>query len=193
MKVLIIVFVLLIGFETYGQTKDVMLNQIEQEVQYWKSVIDQKLPQCTKFYNYAWGANYEHQQLVTYPVNEDTVMLSEMISIIPSEERGFFVQKENYSFSGDWFILADYYYDQDKLLYYIFWRMNTFYAEKPITVEKKMYFSPKGEPLDSSCQVYRMNTRDTINVNFMDQEVQLRKKLVQWDFYSLWHPEEAQQ
>lgn len=166
--------------------EDSTILEIKQNFKKWQPIIDREFGSCDKFYNYAWGENYQFDKWTEKKIDNDSLTLSEAVSIIKNKDTGYFVYVDTYSFSGDWYIAADFYYDMDGQLYFIFWRMNTFYAKEPLTVEKRLYFDNQGQLIRDLKSVYKMNTKEKINIDFMDREVDYNLTLSDMDFYKYW-------
>ena len=109
-----------------------------------------------------------------------------MSLIIEKENLGYFLYTDNYSFSGDWYVAVDYYFDTKGKLYFIFWRMNSFYAEKPVTVEKRLYFDQEGEKIRDLVAVYKMNTKEKTDVSFMDKDVDYKMDISEYEVFDKW-------
>ncbi len=179
------VFGILVFATGFAQV-DSIITKIRDDYQKWQSIIDNEFDSCDKFYNYAWGENYQFDKWTDKELDDDTLTLSEAVSIIQEKDLGFFVYVDTYSFSGDWYVATDYYYDKDEKLYFVFWRMNTFYAEEPLTVEKRLYFDSQGQLIRDLKSVYKMNTKEKIDIEFMDREVNYDLTLIDMDFYKHW-------
>jgi len=173
----------------YSQ-EDTAIREIKSVYQKWQPIIDKEFENCPKFYNYAWGKNYQIDKWFSKKLDIDSLTLSEAVSIIEKKDLGYFVYVDNYSFSGDWYIAVEYYYNKDEKLCFIFWRMNTFYAEKPLTVEKRLYFDSNGRLIRELKSVYKMNTKEKIDISYMDKEVDYELTLNEMSFYKNWKKEE---
>ncbi|MDD4575723.1 MAG: hypothetical protein PHI36_04780 [Bacteroidales bacterium] len=176
----------LIIFATGFAQKDSIITKIRDDFQKWQPIINNGIDNCDKLYNYARGENYQFYTWTDKKLSVDTLTLSEAVSIIEQKDLGFFVYVEAYSFSGDWYVATDYYYDKDRQLYFVFWRMNTFYAEEPLTVEKRLYFDKNGDKIRELQSVYKMNTMEKTDINFMDRDVDYKLDLKEMDFYKFW-------
>jgi len=179
------VFELMIFAIGLGQ-EDTIIMKIRDNFQSWQPIIDKELDSCDKFYNYVWGENYQFDKWTDKKLDEDTLTLCEAVSIIEQKDFGFFVYVATYSFSGDWYVATDYYYDKDKRLYFIFWRMNTFYSEEPLTVEKRMYFNKNGDKIQELQSIYKMNTNEKRDISFKDRDVDYKLSLNEMEFYKFW-------
>lgn len=170
--------------------EDSIIMKIRDNFQSWQPIIDKKLDSCDKLYNYVWGENYQFDKWTDKKLDDDTLTICEAVSIIEQKDFGFFVYVETYSFSGDWYVATDYYYYKDKQLYFIFWRMNTFNAEEPLTVEKRLYFDKNGDKIRELQSVYKMNTKEKRDINFMDKDVDYKLSLNEMEFYKFWKNDE---
>lgn len=182
---LITLFGLLFNNLGFSQEESKLL-EIRRDFQKWQPIIDNEFDTCPKFYNYAWGKYYQFNKWINKIQNTDSLTLAQAVSIIEKKDLGYFVRAEHPSFSGDWHIVIDYYFNKEEQLYFIFWRMNTFYAEKPLTIEKRLYFDCNGEIIQILKYVYKMNTKEKIEINFMDREVDYKLTLNEMDFYEYW-------
>ena len=149
--------------------ESVRIVEIKEQFSIWQSIIKKELSGATKIYQYAWGKNYEKTEWQKKEDKSDEKTLSEEISIIRKKKLGYFIQSEKYSFSGDWFVVSEHYYDDSGSILFIFWKMNTFYGG--VTVEKRLYFDPKGKIIRNLKSLYKMNTKEKSNESFMDRDV----------------------
>jgi hypothetical protein len=156
---------------------------ISRNFQNWQPIIEKKLNSSEKYFNYVWGDNYQFNKWSPNKLKLDSSILSETVSIIENKDLGYFIYVDCFSFSGDWYIAIDYYYNKKKQLYFIFWRMNTFIAEEPLTVEKRLYFDNNQQKIKELVAVYKMNTKEKVDLNFMDREVEYKLTLTEMDFY----------
>ncbi len=160
--------------------------EIKRDFKKWQPIIDNEFETCPKFFNYAWGKYYQFNEWFHNTQDNDSLTIAQAASIIEKENLGYFVRVENCSFSGDWHMKIDYYFNKEEQLYFIFWRMNTFQAEEPLTVEKRLYFDSFGKIIRDLENVYKMNTKELIEMNFMDREVDYILTLSEINFYKVW-------
>jgi hypothetical protein len=113
----------------------------------------------------------------------DTLTLSEMSLILDKENLGSFLYTEKFSLAGDWFVAIDYYFDNKGKLYFIFWRMNSFHAEEPVTVEKRLYFDQHGEKIRDLISVFKMNTNEKKDISYLDMEVEYKMDIKEFEVY----------
>jgi len=181
--ILTLVFEIIIFSTGFSQT-DSIITKIKDDFQKWQPIIDKDFDSCDKLYNYAWGVNYQFDKWIDKKLNDDTLTLSKSVSIIEQKDLGFYVNADTHSFSGDWQVATEYYFNKKEQLYFVFWRMNTFYAEEPLTVEKRLYFDSQGQLIRDLKSVFKMNTEEEIDMDFMDKEVYYQLTLSDMDFYS---------
>jgi hypothetical protein len=158
-----------VPFSSQGQPED-RINEIKARFAEWQPIIEVELKKSPVVYLYAWGENYANEEWTTREVKSDEKTLSETHAVIRNKT-GSFVYSQIYSFSGDWFIVSESYYDKNGKLFFIFWSMNTFQAEEPATVEKRLYFDENKKMIKSLQSVYKMNTKEKIDISFMDRDV----------------------
>ncbi|MCG8699857.1 MAG: hypothetical protein MI922_17515 [Bacteroidales bacterium] len=166
--------------------EDPIILDIRKNFKHWQPIIDKELATSDKLYYYAWGENFDFGKWYFQQQDVDSLTLSEVVSIIEQKDLGYFVYMDNYSYSGDWYTAVDYYFNTAGKLYFIFWRMNTFYAEEPLTVEKRLYFNGNQKLIKKLQSVYKMNTKEKTDISFMDQEVNFRTKIENMTFYEYW-------
>ena len=63
---------------------------------------------------------------------------------------------------------------------------NTFQAEKPLTVEKRLYFNADGELIKELQSTYKMNSKEKSTASFADREVAYNLQLNKMEFYDFW-------
>lgn len=185
-KLLIILFGILLILNSGFAQKDSVITKIRCDFKKWQPIIESKLNNCEEYYKYAWGEYYQFNKWYDKSVDIDSLTLSEKISLIEDDKLGYFIHSDFYSFSGDWYIAVDYYYNNSEQLYFIYWRMNTFHAEEPLTVEKRLYFNSKGDKIRELISVYKMNTKEKTEISFLDKDVRIKLFLRDMGFYQYW-------
>ncbi|MDW3209748.1 MAG: hypothetical protein R8N23_07770 [Reichenbachiella sp.] len=163
--------------------------QIRENFQAWQPIIESKLKTSTQFFHYAWGENYQEDEWYTSEQASEDKFLFQKTYIIEKANLGTFVYYDNFAMSGDWKISVDYYFDTNDRLYFIFWRMNTFQANEPLTIEKRLYFNSEGELIRNLKSTFKMNTKDESTAGFADRDVEYELHLNKMDFYSKWKEE----
>jgi hypothetical protein len=179
----------LLGFvlfaEGYSQ-EDQTIARIRSDFQKWQPIIDNHLEDCDKIYKYVWGDAYQYETWLNKETENDTLMHSQSVSVIEEKDLGYFVKLATYSFSGDWSIVADYYYTEDRKLFFVFWTLHSFNAPEPVTVEKRLYFDNNGALIRNLKSVYKMNTTEKVDTGFDDRAVDYEWKLDDMGFYKHW-------
>jgi len=188
-NILLIILFELIFINLGFSQEDSTILVIKTNFQKWQPIIDNEFENYPKFFNYAWGENYQFDKWFNKKQDNDSLTLSEAVSVIEKKDLGYFVNVDYYSFSGDWYIVIEYYYNQEEQLYFIFWRMNTFYAKEPLTVEKRLYFDTNSRIIRELKSVYKMNTKEKIDISFMDKEIDYELILSDMSFYKYWKKE----
>jgi hypothetical protein len=158
------------------------IAEIKAAFSQWQPIIQSKAKDRFIIYRYASGENYEKREWSRKELKSDDKALSSKFTII-QKNNGAYVNHEHYSFSGDWFVVSEHYYDKNGKLLFVFWKMNTFQAEEPATIEKRLYFADNGKVIRSLKDVYRLNTKQKQNVSFMDHEVEYSTDFKSLEFY----------
>lgn len=167
---------------SFGQEDSIIL-EIRKNFNTWQPIINEELKVCDRLFNYRWGENYQFNEWFDTQLTNYTLTLSDMALIIEKEDLGTFLYMEKFSLAGDWFIAIDYCFDTNGKLYFIFWRMNTFQADEPVTVEKRLYFDQHGEKIRSLVSVFKMNTNEEENISFSDREVEYKIDIREFEIF----------
>ena len=148
----------------------------------WQPVIQSKTKESFVIYRYASGENYEKQEWSQKELKSDAKALSDKYTVL-RRAIGAYVNHEQYSFSGDWFVVSEHYYDGNGKLLFVFWKMNTFQAEEPATIEKRLYFAANGKVIRNLTDVYKLNSKERQNVSFMDHDVEFSPDFKSLEFH----------
>tara|TARA_B100001245_G_C22756333_1_gene366102 strand:+ start:220 stop:789 length:570 start_codon:yes stop_codon:yes gene_type:complete len=186
MNKLILLFSIILCSISATAQEDPAILQIREKFKAWQPLIKSELHGSIELFHYIWGANYEETKWYWNELESEDQFLFQKVRIIEKSNRGTFVNYENYSISGDWRITVDYYFDKSDRLYFVFWRMNTFQAEKPLTVEKRLYFNADGELIKELQSTYKMNSKEKSTASFADREVAYNLQLNKMEFYDFW-------
>lgn len=184
----ILFFFVLICAKGFAQ-EDTLIAKIRLDFQKWQPIIEKELNQAQKLYHIMWGEDFMSSGWLTSEHLNDSLHLAETVTILEQKNEGFFVTTESYSLSGDWFVTFDQYYDKDGLIYFIFWRMNTFLAEEPLTIEKRLYFDPQGYIIRELNATYKMNTKEEVLFSYYDQEIDYQPLLFRTNYFNIWKNE----
>jgi hypothetical protein len=157
------------------------IEDIQARFSTWQPIIKSEQKNAAAIYRYAWGKNFEKEEWSPTQIKSDEKRLAEKVTLIKNKI-GSWVYKEDLSFSGDWIIASEHYYDEEGKLFFVFWRMNTFQAEEPATVEKRLYFDKQGNVVRNLVAVYKMNTKQEIKASFMDRPVSYETSFSKQDF-----------
>ncbi|WP_109830665.1 hypothetical protein [Reichenbachiella versicolor] len=166
--------------------EDPTILEIRKKYKIWQPILGSGLNGATQLFHYAWRDNFQNNDWYLEELTSEDKFLFQKVNLIEKANLGTFVNCYNFSISADWTIVADYYFGQNNKLYFIFWRMNTFRAEEPLTIEKRLYFDSKGDLIRNLISVYKMNTKEKSTASFDDQEVEYHPDLTKMGFYDKW-------
>ena len=166
------------------ETSDIL--QIKESFKAWQPVIASEINSSTQLFHYAWGENYQDEKWYKNEQSSGDKFLYQKVQLIETDDLGTYVHCDNYSMSGDWFIAVDYYFDTENKLYFVFWRMNTFQALEPLSVEKRLYFNTEGELIRNLQSTYKINTKEASTAEFADRSVEYELQLNEMGFYNIW-------
>ena len=177
---------ILMSFFSFSQ-EDTTIEKIKKDFQNWDTFFNKSEElDYTILHNYSWGKNYAHNAWYSEEREVDSLTRSKVVSIYENKELGYYIQLEKFSFSGDWFVISDHYFNPNGQLYFIYWRLSTFYAEVPATIERRLYFNEEGELIKNLESMYKMQTDEEINVSYMERKVEYKTNLKELDFYNYW-------
>lgn len=186
----ITILIILIAFTTAIFAKEnPEILEIRKLYKKWQPFIYNTLENGETFYLYLSGDKYEIEKWSNKKLNDDNLFLSNKIIILENKNLGFFVYSENFSPSGDWHIVSGNYYLKSGNLFFVFWSMNTFQADPPVTVQKRLYFNKANKLIRKLKSVYKINTREEIDASFADRKVDYKIKLNEFGFYKYWKKE----
>ena len=186
MKILsIIIFVFLCPI-CFSQEK---LNEetISAKYKAWQSIIPTVFKSSEHYYLYLTGKNNSIEKWSDTKLDSSKYFLSHKIVYIKNAKLGFVIYNEYYTQTGDWFIVQEDYYLVNGKLIFTDWVMNTVYAEYPITVEKKMYFNENGNIQKKYTNTFRLNTKEIVQVDFLDHEVNYKTDISDLEFIKYFH------
>ncbi len=162
------------------------LQVIRDNFQKWQPILQKERANSASFFQYVWGMHYEKEQWYTEEQVASDTFLYQKAQLLEEPALGTLVTYEKYAISGDWHIVEDHYFDKNGSLYFVFWRMNTYYAAVPITVQKRAYFNADGTLIRELQSVYKMNTKEEITTEFLDQDIEYKLQLDEVAFYDVW-------
>lgn len=185
MKSLLITFLFLVIVQarTFAQG-DSTISRINTSYNEWQSWLAKGSIARQVYYHSVWGENYERERWSSAQPG-DTATLAEVAQVFNGANLGHLVVVNTNSISGDWVINAENYYDKNGNLYYIFWTMNTFQADVPATIEKRLYFDSNQSLITEDQQVYKLNTRKKADIGFADHDVTITIALEDFAFLKL--------
>ncbi|WP_422359458.1 hypothetical protein [Reichenbachiella sp.] len=184
-KTILILLCSLLSLTVFGQTEKI-ISEIRGNFKNWQPIIESEIKGSTQLFHYAWGENYQEEEWYSNELGTKDKFLFQKATVIENSNLGTLVYYDNYAISGDWYIAVDFYFDTNNKLYFVFWRMNTFQASEPLTIEKRLYFNPQGEMIRNLKSTYKMNTKEESTSGFADREVEYELQLDKMDFYNKW-------
>ncbi len=158
------------------------IQKIKKGFAQWQPIINKELSDAKVLYHYTWGKYLKKNKWSSSEIKSDQKILVNKIKYLRNKS-GHFIYSENYSISGDWFINSETYYDNKNRLYFVFWNMNTFQAETPLSVERRLYFDEEGYIIRNLEQKYKMNTKEKSDSHFSDRKVQYETKIENLKFF----------
>lgn len=161
------------------------LRQTIRMVNIYEKEIRASFKSNLRVYNYCSGENY---QVSKYSISSDSdgeAFLRQMIVPMWFPKLGYYVYRELYTPSGDWFLIQHDYYNMDGKLRLSVWNINTFYASEPASIEKRVYLDSQGVVLRQTVQIYKMNTDTPLETDFMDQDIELIRSIQDLPFITL--------
>ncbi|HET8859591.1 hypothetical protein [Marivirga sp.] len=184
MKKSVAIFLFLLSVTAGLAQEDKSINKIREDFKKWQPIIDRELKGATELFHYVWGDNYQNEKWYDTECDDEDKFLYQKVKILEKSNLGTFVLANFNTISGDWSIKIEYYFDSNDKLYFIYWKMNTFQADEPLTVEKRFYFNSNGKVLKKLQSTYKLNTKEESNAGFMNREVDYKLQLNKMDFYS---------
>ncbi len=182
-----IIFFLMSGYiiNIYAK-EDPEILKIRNLYQKWQPYINSNLNNGIKFYLYLSGERFEIETWSDKKLNNEDLFLHCMVTCLENKDLGYFIYREYFTPSGDWFITQENYYSPDGFLYFIFWKMNSYQANPPVTVEKRLYFNNSQKLIRELKNVYKMNTKEKVEATYNDREVEYEIKINKLGFYRYW-------
>ncbi|NOQ72266.1 MAG: hypothetical protein GQ574_09710 [Crocinitomix sp.] len=162
------------------------IDSIKSNFKQWQPIIENNADSAQVFYSYRWGDQYEFSDWFSEKQLGDTLFPAGSVYVLEQDSLGFYVQETSSSPSGDWFLICDYYYHANGQLYFVFWRLNTFYAEPPVTVEKRFYYNLQGTLILEKEVIYKKGSNEKINVSYFDPGVDFDLNFFDSKVYGIW-------
>ncbi len=152
-----------------GEDKQIL--EIRHQFKRWQQALERGDISSQKLYHVYYGDNYEEDEWVDSTRAIKGRFVGEEVTDYMDYKLGISLKVIENSPSGDWSIRSEHYYWPSKKLFFVFWAMNTFQADEPVTVERRLYFNLEGEVIRRLESVYKMNSRVQIEEpNYFDQK-----------------------
>lgn len=166
----IIALFLLIQWHSVLAQDDRKILEIRTAFNEWQTWLeDTKIE--PKVYYHSIAENNDPTGIWTTFQPGDSVTVTEVAHVFSRPHGGHLVKVNTNSISGDWVIKTENYYHGNGDLFFIFWTMNTFQADIPVIVEKRLYFDGRTRLIKQLQTVYEMNTKKVVDAGFADREV----------------------
>ncbi len=181
MKQVLIALVLL--FPTLSVAEDSRrYAEIKSAFSQWQAILHDRPGGVFVIHRYATG---EHLEKLIWLRKETDARGHALVDTFTLFQRdiGFYLRREQYALSTDWVITSEHYYDKKGHLYFVFWHMNTFLADEPATVERRLYFSADGKVIRHLEEIYKLGTRQKQKVSFMNRKVEYATEIKSLAFY----------
>ena len=158
------------------------INYIKEQFKQWQPILHDSTSKSLTYYHVIWGKNYENEKWIEN-IEDSSVFVDQGLDFFKNTKLGYVIKRQETSPSGDWFINSEHYFYPNGNLYFIFWSMNTFYSEFPLTVERRLYFDREVTLIKKLESVYEMNTKNNVeNINYYDKDVNYWKNVKQIKF-----------
>ncbi len=162
------------------------ISEIKKKYAEWNPVIDKDFDKADIVYYCSHSRSAKgrfYNSLDTIRQNELECYVTYFV--LKRKDLGYYLKKEIYG--DDSSIFADYYFNSDGKLYFIYWRMNTFMGmDCAVTVIRRVYFDSEGNQIKQLEKVYKMNTDIEMETSFLDPGVDFKSSLYDMDFYDSW-------
>ena len=179
--------VLVSGSSTSAQDSQDILK-IRRQFKSWQEVLNKEaLAKGKSFFHIYSGENYQNERWVS-EVNKKNSgsFIGEEVTLVKNDKLGMMFYILETSPSGDWVIAAEHYYWPSGELFFVYWKLNTYQAIEPMTIERRLYFSENGNLVESLESVYKLGTREKVdNPNYMPHDVTYWKNVRELPFYNL--------
>ena len=161
------------------------MQLIKDQFKKWQPILHDSSTKYIVYYHTIWGDRYEHEKWST-SIDDTTKFISQSITLYKDANLGYVIKRQETSPSGDWFTVSEHYFSKNGNLYFIFWLMNTFYSETPLTVERRLYFDSKISLIRKLESTFKMNTKEKIeNASYMDKDVDYWENINQIKFLKI--------
>jgi len=175
------------GSSLSAQDSPDILN-IRQQFKSWQEVLNKEtLAKGIHFFHIYSGENYQNEKWVI-EINKQNSgsFIGEEVTLVKNDKLGMMFYISETSPSGDWYIAAEHYYWPSGRLFFVYWKLNTFQALEPMTIERRLYFSKDGNLVESLESVHKLGSKEKVdNPNYLPHDVTYWKNIREIPFYSL--------
>lgn len=154
------------------QKKDLLIADCSAKVERWHNLTKVKAIKEQTFSQVFWGDQYQYNQWQKGLLSgaDDAKTLGDEVQLYQDKDLGSMMKMDTCSFSGDWQIYSEHYYDSLGKLFYVFSSVKTFSSmDGPVEVKKEMYFSKDGKIIKQAEGCFRIETKEKISKpNYQD-------------------------
>ena len=175
------------GSSTFAQDSQDILR-IRQQFDSWQEVLNKEaLAKGEHFFHIYSGETIQNEKWVIKINKQDSgAFIGEEVTLVKNDKLGMMFYILETSPSGDWVIAAEHYYWPSGELFFVYWKLNTYQAIEPMTIERRLYFSKGGNLVESLKSVYKLGTKEKVdNPDYMPHDVNSWKNIRELPFYSL--------
>lgn len=180
-----VLYILIVAFNSliFSQNIDIEKN-IDCIVNNWQLLFSEMLQSEKTYYKFLFRENDKNIYWSSTEIHDNSLILIQKITYIKNVKLGYFIYSENFTVSGDWYIVQNDYYSLEGNLICTKWEMDTCKADFPITVYKKIYFN-NGTVYSQYSYIYKFNTQDIVSIKFQDVDVNYRLKINDFEFFAI--------
>lgn len=162
--------------------------KIREQFKSWQEVLNKEtLAKGKHFFHIYSGENYQNEKWVIKINKQDSgAFIGEEVTLVKNDKLGIMFFISETSPSGDWYIAAEHYYWPSGELFFVYWKLNTFQALEPMTIERRIYLNKGGNLVESLESVHKLGTKEKAeSPNYMPHDVTYWKNVRELPFYNL--------
>ena len=165
------IFLLYFLFTTLFSQDSPEILEIRQDFKSWQPILEDSTNISSVKYLVISGNNYAVQKWVDI-IKDSSSFVASQAYLYENDSLGKVIFLSETSPSGDWYIFSEHYYNVGGRLCFVFWTMNTFAADIPLTVERRIYFNAEGGQIRKLESKYKMNSKEEANeISYYDREI----------------------
>jgi hypothetical protein len=164
------------------------IQRLRDQYKAWQEILDkQTIAKGKRAFHVYSGENYRTDKWVSEVRGKSgDYFIGEEVNLINHDKLGVMFYMSETSPSGDWNIAAEHYFQPSGRLFCVVWKLNTFQALEPLTIEKCLFFDEDGKLLQDLEHAFKLSTRDKVDSpNYMSRSVTYWKSIRDVPFYSI--------